>query len=309
MPEGDIDPRLVLAVLLAALAVALAFFGFLHWRRRAAGRPRAASRTRSQPWAPQPTGSSGTQRETLGDPPPAGPEQHYGVLGLGPGASPGEASGAYRRLSREWNPDRFREGSTRREEAEQRSRSINVAFDTIRGTWSESEREVAEAFDQISSSTDASPGARPALVESWLALSVGAKLAAIWLVLFVLLWLVLGILPVALLFSFFGVGLSQLLVGPGRHWANLLLFAPLLVAGAATQVFEPDDWRALALMLLLILTHIGIWIWRTALGGLQGRQHGVALIFLGLLLMLFLVVFMEHPCLIPWPLGSWPFGC
>ena len=38
-------------------------------------------------------------------------------------------------------------------------------------------------------------------------------------------------------------------------------------------------------------------------------QSSVALIFLGPLLMLFLVVFMEHPCLIPWPLGSWPFGC
>ncbi len=292
MPEGDIDPRLVLAVLLAALAVALAFFGFLHWRRRAAGRPRAASRR--QPWAPQPTGSRGTQRETLDDPPPAGPEQHYGVLGLGPGASPGEASGAYRRLSREWNPDRFREGSTRREEAEERSRSINVAFDTIRGTWSESEREVAEAFDQITSSTDAAPGARPALIESWLALGVGAKLAAIWLAFFVLLWLVLGILPVALLFSFIGFGLSHVLIGPGRRWANLLLFVPLLVAGAATQVFEAQDWRALALMLFLIPTHVGIWIWRSARGGVRGQQHKVSLILLGLLLMLAVMALIEH---------------
>ncbi len=292
MPEGDIDPRLILAVLFAALAVALAFFGFLHWRRRAAGRPRAASR--SQPWAPQPTGSRGTQRETLDDPPPAGPEQHYGVLGLGPGASPGEASGAYRRLSREWNPDRFREGSTRREEAEQRSRSINVAFDTIRRTWSESEREVAEAFDQISSSTDASPGARPALIESWLALGVGAKLAMIWLVLFTLLWLASGSFLAALLFSFIGSGLSLVLVGPGRHWANLVLFAPLLVAGAATEVFEQDDWRAFALLLLLIATHVGIWIWRTARGGVRGQQHKVSLIFLGLLLMLAVMAFFEH---------------
>ena len=294
MPEGDIDPRLVLAVLFAALAVALAFFGFLHWRRRAAGRPRAASRR--QPWAPQPTGSRGTQRETLDDPPPAGPEQHYGVLGLGPGASPGEASGAYRRLSREWNPDRFREGSTRREEAEQRSRSISVAFDTIRGTWSESEREVAEAFDQISSSTDASPGARPALIESWLALGVGAKLAMTWLVLFTLLWLVLGSLLVAATVTLFGSGLSLVLVGPGRHWANLILFAPFIVAGEVKEAlgpfpvedqdaaFEAQNWRAFALVLLLIATHVGIWIWRTARRRLRGQQHLIAAIFLLLLL-------------------------
>ena len=297
MPEGDIDPRLVLAVLFAALAVALAFFGFLHWRRRAAGRPRAASRR--QPWAPQPTGSRGTQRETLDDPPPAGPEQHYGVLGLGPGASPGEASGAYRRLSREWNPDRFREGSTRREEAEQRSRSISVAFDTIRGTWSESEREVAEAFDQISSSTDASPGARSALVQSWLALSVGAKLAVIWLAFFALHWFFFAeTLLHALVVSLLGYMCSYALVGPVGHWANLLLLAPLVIAlqtkealgpfpvedqGAA---FEAQNWRAFALVLLLIPAYVGIWIWRTARRSLSWRQHYVLVLFLLLLLTL-----------------------
>jgi len=306
VPDGDIDPRLVLAVLLAALAVALALFGFLAWRRRAAGRPRAASHTGSHPWAPVPTGSPVTQRQDLGDPPPAGPEQHYGVLGLGPGASPGEASGAYRRLSRDWDPDRFREGSKRRKEAERRSRSINVAFDAISGTWSEGEREVAEALDQISSSTDASPRAKPALIESWLALGVGAKLAPIWLVLFTLLWLVLGSLSVALVFSFIGFGLSHVLIGPGRHWANLLLFVPLLVAGAATEVFEAQEWRALALVLLLIATHIVIWIWRTARGGVRGQQHKVSLILLGLLLMLALVAFFEH---LPDCFGPWPLGC
>ena len=303
MPEGDIDPRLVLAILLAALAIALAFFGLLAWRRRAA----AASRTGSHPWAPQATGSRGTQRQSLGDPLPEGLEQHYGVLGLGPGAPPGEASGAYRRLSREWDPARFREGSKRRKEAKRRSRSINVAFDTIRGTWSESEREVAEAFDQISSSTDASPRARLALIDWWLALGVGATLAPIWLVLFTLLWLVLGSLSVALLFSFIGFGLSHVLISPGRHWANLLLFVPLLVAGAATEVFEAQEWRALALVLLLIATHIVIWIWRTARGGLGGRQHKVSLILLGLLLMLAVMAFSEHlpDCFPPW--GS--LGC
>jgi len=299
VPEGDIDPRLVLAVLLAALAVALAFFAFLSWRRRAAGRPRAASRTGSPPWAPQPTGSRGTQRETLDDPPPAGPEQHYGVLGLGPGASPGEASGAYRRLSREWNPDRFREGSRRREEAEQRSRSINVAFDTIRGTWSESEREVAEAFDQISSSTDASPGARPAPVQSWLALSVGAKLAVIWLAFFALHWSFFAeTLLHALAVSLLGYMCSYALVGPVGHWANLLLLAPLVIAlerkealgpfpvedqGAA---FEAQNWRAFALVLLLIPAYVGIWIWRTARRSLSWRQHYVLVLFLLLLLVL-----------------------
>ena len=301
MPEGDIGPRLILAVLLAALAVALAFFGFLAWRRRAAGRPGAASRAGSRPWAPQPTGSPLTQRQSLGDPLPEGLEQHYGVLGLGPGAPPGEASGAYRRLSRKWNPDRFREGSKRRKEAEQRSRSINVAFDTIRGTWSESEREVAEAFDQISSSTDASPGAKPALIESWLALGVGAKLAAIWLVLFTLFWLaprseISGSFLLAVTLTLFGLPVSYVLVGPGRHWANLLLFAPFIVAGAATDAlgpfpvedqdaaFEAQNWRAFALVFLLIPTQVGIWIGRTVRRRLRGRQHVIAAIFLLLLL-------------------------
>jgi hypothetical protein len=60
--EGDIDPWLIVAALLAAAAISLAFFGFLDWRRRAARPP---SRTGDPQGALKRAGSPVTQSQAL----------------------------------------------------------------------------------------------------------------------------------------------------------------------------------------------------------------------------------------------------
>lgn len=293
MPEGDnaqgtvlasvaVDPRLVLALLLAALAVTLAFFAFLAWRRRTIGYPRAPGRTGNRPSAPQPTGPLGPRRQSPDDSAPKSLEEYYGVLGLVPGASPGEVSGAYRCSTREWDPHRFREGSERRREAEQRVRSIEVAFDTIRETWPESLGEVAQAFDQISSSGDAARRPRSALIDWWLALALPAQLGVIWIVLLPVLWIASGVFILGLYTCLIGYALSYALIGPDGHWVNLILLIPLFIAGEAS---DSQSWRAFALVALLVPVYGGIWIWRTARRSLpHGRQHLVLALLLVFLL-------------------------
>ena len=123
----------------------------------------------------------------------------------------------------------------------------------------------------------------------------------IWLAFFALHWSFFAeTLLHALAVSLLGYMCSYALVGPVGHWANLLLLAPLVIAlerkealgpfpvedqGAA---FEAQNWRAFALVLLLIPAYVGIWIWRTARRRLRGQQHLIAAILL--LLVLFLWV-------------------
>jgi DnaJ domain len=61
----------------------------------------------------------------------------YAVLGLGPGASPGEVAAAYRRLAKRFHPDRAGERGARR------MAEINAAYDQLRDVQAPSEPFVA----------------------------------------------------------------------------------------------------------------------------------------------------------------------
>jgi hypothetical protein len=59
----------------------------------------------------------------------------YATLGLTPSASPVEVRKAYKKLVRQWHPDRFARDPAGQAEATQRMRAINTAYETIRGSY------------------------------------------------------------------------------------------------------------------------------------------------------------------------------
>ena len=66
------------------------------------------------------------------------------VLGLAPGATPGEAAATYRRLVKEWHPDRSGGPA-----AGARMAEINAAFDVLRATaWTERHAQVRPAVSR-----------------------------------------------------------------------------------------------------------------------------------------------------------------
>jgi hypothetical protein len=73
---------------------------------------------------------------------------YYQILGLEPGASPGEVSRAYGERLKQWNPEGLPESSELRQEAEKKLQSVQVAFRRIRATWPESVQQIVEAFEQ-----------------------------------------------------------------------------------------------------------------------------------------------------------------
>ncbi|MEE9577843.1 MAG: J domain-containing protein, partial [Gemmatimonadota bacterium] len=67
---------------------------------------------------------------------------YYQILGLEPGASPGEVSRAYGERLKQWNPEGLPESSELRQEAEKKLQSVQVAFRRIRATWPESVQQI-----------------------------------------------------------------------------------------------------------------------------------------------------------------------
>ena len=67
-------------------------------------------------------------------------KQHYEILGLKPGASPAELKQAYRRLAKIWHPDRFTHDSQLKQQAEEKIKTINEAYQQLKLYQSESEQ-------------------------------------------------------------------------------------------------------------------------------------------------------------------------
>ena len=82
------------------------------------------------------------------DPPLEREALYYRILGLEPGASPGDVSRAYGERLKQWNPQGLPEGSELRQEAEEKLQSVKVAFRRIRATWPESVQQIVKAFEQ-----------------------------------------------------------------------------------------------------------------------------------------------------------------
>lgn len=62
--------------------------------------------------------------------------EYYDVLGLRPGASTDEIKHAYRRLVRQWHPDRFTHDPRSQRVAEEKLKEINEAYTAVSGTRS-----------------------------------------------------------------------------------------------------------------------------------------------------------------------------
>ena len=150
---------------------------------------------------------------------------YYHILGLEPGASPGEVSRAYGERLKQWNPESLPESSELRQEAEKKLQSVQVAFRRIRATWSESVQQIVEAFEQDDESS-AEPGVLlptgkrlrlPTLFDFTDKQPWVRKAVAVW-----------SFLCVAAL-AFLGMGF---LTNPG--WFGLIAMSPLalFVAGA-----------------------------------------------------------------------------
>ena len=80
----------------------------------------------------------------------------FAVLGLDPASSPQEAAAAYRRLAKEWHPDRAGVDAARR------MAEINAAYDLLRaGDW-QRRREGAHARARAATRAVPTPTPRPA---------------------------------------------------------------------------------------------------------------------------------------------------
>ncbi len=73
-----------------------------------------------------------------------GPD-HYETLGLAPGASPELLKRAYLALVKRWHPDRFANDPAQQKLAEEKLRSINVAYEALQG-----EAQVKDSFQHHS---------------------------------------------------------------------------------------------------------------------------------------------------------------
>ncbi len=89
----------------------------------------------------------------------------YRLLELEPGASEKEVRKAYRDLVRVWHPDRFTGDWELRRRAEERSKQLNVAYETLMQALREGHREQGDAFGQ-GAGTAASSSATEAFFEA-----------------------------------------------------------------------------------------------------------------------------------------------
>jgi len=80
------------------------------------------------------------------------PRQAHEVLGLPEGASPAERKQAYLTLVKRWHPDRFAHDPVQQRDAEEKLRTINVAYETLTG-----EAQVTTAFQHGSKPPDYDP--------------------------------------------------------------------------------------------------------------------------------------------------------
>lgn len=58
--------------------------------------------------------------------------QYYALLGLQPGASATEIKKAYRQLAKQWHPDNFPNDPAQRQQAEEKIKQINVAYEALK---------------------------------------------------------------------------------------------------------------------------------------------------------------------------------
>ena len=87
------------------------------------------------------------------------PMDPHGVLGLPPTATPDEIAATYRRLAKEWHPDRG--GGA---DAERRMAEINAAYDLLRATaWTAAAREPRRRRSAARRRAPAAPGSPPAI--------------------------------------------------------------------------------------------------------------------------------------------------
>jgi outer membrane protein assembly factor BamE (lipoprotein component of BamABCDE complex) len=66
-------------------------------------------------------------------------DYYLGVLGVGPGATPGEIRSAYLDLVKVWHPDRFTHDFKLRQKAQEKLKDINEAFDWLKANFSASD--------------------------------------------------------------------------------------------------------------------------------------------------------------------------
>jgi hypothetical protein len=59
------------------------------------------------------------------------PRDCYAILGLRPGATLSEVKKAYRRLVKEWHPDRYAHDAERRRHAERVLKTVNLAYESL----------------------------------------------------------------------------------------------------------------------------------------------------------------------------------
>ena len=64
-------------------------------------------------------------------------KQHLETLGLGPDATPAEATQAYHDLMMVWHPDRFPANSRLQRLAQERAKQINLAYDKLKAHWND----------------------------------------------------------------------------------------------------------------------------------------------------------------------------
>lgn len=75
-------------------------------------------------------------------------KQHYEVLGLTTGASPAEVKQAYRDLAKTWHPDRFAHDSQLKQQAEEKIKAINEAYQQLKAYQPVAEQQTSPESEQ-----------------------------------------------------------------------------------------------------------------------------------------------------------------
>lgn len=75
-------------------------------------------------------------------------QQHYEVLGLKTGASPAAVKQAYRDLAKRWHPDRFAHDPQLKQQAEEKIRAINEAYQQLKEYQPEAEQPKSTESEQ-----------------------------------------------------------------------------------------------------------------------------------------------------------------
>jgi len=109
-------------------------------------------------------------------------DQYYEILGLNPGASPGDVKQAYRNLVKIWHPDSFTAASLQKQMAEEKFKQITEAYQHLRFYQPNSPNEASNEVQPAPSPIDRTPS-RP--YSNKLLLVIGANVAAIVVLVFV----------------------------------------------------------------------------------------------------------------------------